>query len=380
MSDRDYYETLGVAREADPATIKSAYRKLAMKWHPDQNPGNPEAEARFKEINEAYAVLSDADKRAQYDRFGKAAFSQGQPSNGDFEDLFAQVFGDVGGVFGDLFGQAGGRSRRGGPQRGADLRYDLEITLEEAFAGKSVAITAPTTMTCEACAGAGAAPGAKPAVCAMCDGVGMVRAQQGFFTMQRTCPQCGGRGQIIKDPCKSCGGRGVTRKDRTLSVDIPAGVEDGTRIRLSGEGEAGPRNGPRGDLYLFLSLKPHALFERDGANLLCRTPVSMTMAALGGDVEIPTIEGGKARVKIPEGAQSGARVRLAGKGMSRLRASQRGDLFVELRVETPVKLSAKQRRILEEFQKTECEFSQPNTHGFLKKVRSLFDSADRPAG
>jgi molecular chaperone DnaJ len=208
----------------------------------------------------------------------------------------------------------------------------------------------------------------------------MVRAQQGFFTMQRTCPQCGGRGQIIKDPCKSCGGRGVTRKDRTLSVDIPAGVEDGTRIRLSGEGEAGPRNGPRGDLYLFLSLKPHALFERDGANLLCRTPVSMTMAALGGDVEIPTIEGGKARVKIPEGAQSGARVRLAGKGMSRLRASQRGDLFVELRVETPVKLSAKQRRILEEFQKTECEFSQPNTHGFLKKVRSLFDSADRPAG
>ena len=380
MSDREYYETLGVAREADAAAIKSAYRKLAMKWHPDQNPGNPDAEARFKEINEAYAVLSDPDKRAQYDRFGKAAFSQGQASNGDFEDLFAQVFGDMGGVFGDFFGQAGGRSRRGGPQRGADLRYDLEITLEEAFAGKSVEITVPTTLTCEACAGAGAAPGAKPAVCATCDGVGMVRAQQGFFTMQRTCPQCGGRGQIIKDPCKPCGGRGVTRKDRTLSVDIPAGVEDGTRIRLSGEGEAGPRNGLRGDLYLFLSLKPHTLFERDGANLFCRTPVSMTMAALGGDVDIPTIDGGKARVKVPEGAQSGARVRLPGKGMSRLRASQRGDLFVELRVETPVKLSAKQRRILEEFQKTECEVSQPGTHGFLKKVRSLFDSADRAAG
>lgn len=380
MSDRDYYEVLGVARDADGAAIKSAYRKLAMKWHPDQNPGNPEAEAKFKEINEAYAILSDAEKRAQYDRFGKAAFGQGQASPGDFEDLFAQVFGDMGGVFGDLFGQASGRGRRGGPQRGADLRYDLEITLEEAYGGKAVEITVPTTMTCETCSGSGAAPGTKPVTCSMCDGVGMVRAQQGFFTMQRPCPTCGGRGQVIKDACKACGGRGVTRKDRTLSVDIPAGVEDGTRIRLSGEGEAGPRNGPRGDLYLFLSVKPHAFFERDGANLFCRTPVSMTTAALGGDIEIPTIEGAKAKVRVPEGAQSGARVRLAGKGMSRLRASQRGDLFVELKVEIPVKLSAKQRQLLEEFQKTECENSQPSTHGFLKKVRTFFEGADRAAG
>jgi molecular chaperone DnaJ len=372
MSDRDYYEVLGVARDADATVLKSAYRKMAKQLHPDCDGGD---EHKFKELNEAYGILSDPEKRAAYDRFGKAAFQNGQAGNGggDPFEAFNDVFGDV---FGELFGQS--QRRRSGPQRGADLRYDLEITLEQAFAGANTRINVPTTLACESCKGSGAAAGSKPETCAGCGGAGQVRAQQGFFTMTRTCPQCGGRGQTIKDPCKPCHGRGAVRQDRTLEVQIPAGVEEGTRIRLSAEGEAGPRGGPRGDLYIFLSIKPHDMFERDGPDLYCRAPVPMTTAALGGEIEIPTIEGGRAKVKVPEGAQTGRRLRLTGKGMSRLRSRDRGDLHVELFVEIPVRLSAKQRKLLEELQQTCCERSQPESHGFLDRVKRMFDKEDRP--
>jgi len=374
MSDRDYYEILGVARDADAAALKSAYRKMAKQLHPDCETGD---EAKFKELNEAYSILSDAEKRAAYDRFGKAAFQNGGGGpGGDPFDMFNEVFGDV---FGDLFGAGGGRQRaRSGPQRGADLRYDMEISLEEAFAGVSKRVTLPVAVACEDCKGSGAAAGSKPETCVGCGGAGQVRAQQGFFSMTRTCPQCGGRGQTIKDPCKPCGGRGMVRQERSLDVQIPAGVEDGTRIRLSNEGEAGPRGGPRGDLYIFLSIAPHSVFERDGPDLYCRATVPMTTAALGGEIEIPTIEGGRAKVKVPEGAQTGRRLRLGGKGMSRLRSSSRGDLHVEIFVEVPVHLSAKQRKLLQEFSETCCSKSHPQSFGFLDRVKRMFEGDERP--
>jgi molecular chaperone DnaJ len=384
MADRDYYETLGVQRGADAASIKSAYRKLAMKWHPDQNPGSKEAEERFKEINEAYAVLSDEQKRAAYDRYGKAAFQQGGgPGAGaqyaDFSDLFNEVFGDA---FGDLFGQRGGGGgpRRAGPERGQDLRYDIEVTLEEAYSGSDREIVTPTSIVCETCNGSGATPGTNPETCSTCAGVGQVRANQGLFRVVRTCPSCQGRGTVIKSPCRSCNGRGQVRKEKTLSVKIPAGVEDGTRIRLSGEGDSGARGGPPGDLYLFLSVAPHAIFERDGTELYCRAPVPMATAALGGEIEIPTIDGGRQKVQIPEGAQTGQRLRLRSYGMTSLRGGQRGDLHVELFVETPVNLTAKQKKLLAEFAAGCGDDAHPQSQGFFDKVKRFFDGKAETGG
>ncbi len=377
MGGRDYYEILGVPRDADQAAIKSAFRKLAMKMHPDQNPGCKVSEEKFKELGEAYAVLSDPEKRAQYDRFGKAAFQNGggygpgAAGFTDFSDLFNEIFG---GEFGDIFGR-GGRPRNG-PERGADLRYDVEITLEQAFAGMEREIVVPRAQACEPCGGSGSEGNAPLETCRTCNGAGQVRASQGMFRIVRTCPACSGRGQAVKTPCRSCGGRGLTQKERKLAVKIPAGVEDGTRIRLSGEGDGGARGGPPGDLYLFLSVKPHALFERDGADLYCRAPTPMCKAALGGEIEIPTIEGERTRVTIPPGAQTGRRFRIKGKGMTHLRGKERGDLHVELLVETPVNLSAKQRKLLEEFAKECGDEAHPQTQGFFDTVKRFFDNGD----
>ncbi len=379
MSERDYYEILGVPRTADAAAIKSAYRKLAIKMHPDQNPGCKETEEKFKEVNEAYAILSDPEKRAAYDRYGRAAFQGGGASPGgagfqDFSDVFNEIFGAE---FGDLFGR--GRGPRNGPDRGADLRYDVEITLEQAFRGIEREIVVPAAVKCEPCGGTGSEGAAPLDTCRTCNGAGQVRASQGMFRVVRTCPTCHGRGQTIKKPCPSCGGRGQVQKERTLSVKIPAGVEDGTRIRLAGEGDAGQRGGPNGDLYLFLSVRPHQLFERDGPDLHCRAPVPMVKAALGGEVEIPTIDGERTRVQIPAGAQTGRRFRLKGKGMTSLRARDRGDLHVEIVVETPVNLTAKQRKLLEEFSQTCDADAHPQTQGFFDSVKRFFEGADGPA-
>ncbi|MEZ5952850.1 MAG: molecular chaperone DnaJ [Hyphomonas sp.] len=378
MSKRDYYEVLGVPRDADEKALKSAYRKLAMKYHPDQNPGNKEAEDSFKEVGEAYAVLSDADKRAAYDRFGHRAFESGMGGGGGgnpfgagnpediFQDLFSQVFGAGG------FG--GGGRRRGGPQRGADLRYDLEITLAEAFSGKDETIHVPQAVPCKTCDGSGAAPGTEPETCDTCAGQGRVRSQQGFFTMERTCPHCGGKGKRIKKPCKDCGGAGQVREERKLQVKIPAGVESGMRIRLAGEGEAGTAGGGKGDLYIFVDVVEHDIFERDGPNLYCRAPVPMTTAALGGEIEIPTIDGGRARVVVPEGAQTGRKLRLRGKGMPSVRQSgQTGDLYVEMFVETPQNLTARQKEILREFCDCSHADCHPESEGFLGRIKRFWN-------
>ncbi len=377
---RDYYDVLGVPRNADEKTLKAAYRKLAMDNHPDRNPDDPAAEARFKEANEAYAVLSDADKRAAYDRMGHAAFEQGGmgAAGVDPEEMLRQVFGGsgFGDIFEQVFGMGGvgpGSGRRQGPRRGADLRVDLEIDLEDAYAGKAVEIDVPSTDSCERCSGSGAEPGSSVETCPGCGGAGVVRTSQGVFTMQRTCAKCGGQGRYVKEACTSCDGSGRVRVKRTLSVNIPAGVEDGTRIRLAGEGEAGPHNGGRGDLYLFTSVRPHEIFERDGPDLYCRAPIAMTTAALGGEVEIPTIEGGRVKVRVDAGAQTGKRVRLRGKGMSQLRGGQRGDMYIELFVETPTRLSARQRELLEEFCKESGDDCHPESKNFLTRARRFWD-------
>jgi molecular chaperone DnaJ len=370
MAKRDYYEVLGVQRGASDADMKAAYRKLAMQHHPDRNPSDKDCEHRFKEINEAYDCLKDAGKRAAYDRFGHAAFQQGQGGHGFGAD-FASTFADI---FDDLFGMTGRRGRASSRERGADLRYNMEITLEEAFSGKTAEIRIPTSVTCEACSGAGAKAGTKPKTCPTCNGQGRIRhTQGGFFTLERTCPACQGRGQVIEAPCPSCSGSGRVTRERALSVNIPAGVEDGTRIRLGGEGEAGIRGGPSGDLYIFLSLASHPFFQRDGADLHCRVPIYMVAAALGGEFEVPTIEGGKTRVKVPAGTHSGRRFRLAGKGMPVLRAKQTGDMYVQVVVETPQNLTKRQRELLAEFEKLSSKETQPESVGFFTKVKELFD-------
>jgi molecular chaperone DnaJ len=368
----DYYQTLGVTKDADLDAIKKAYRKLAMQFHPDKNPGDKSAEAKFKEINEAYAVLQDEQKRAAYDRFGHAAFEQGGAGGGfggfDFSTGFADIFDEM---FGDILG--GGRARQNSG-RGADVRHDLDLTMEEAFTGTEKTIKVATSIACKDCNGMGAAPGTSPVECPMCRGAGQVRAQQGFFTIQRTCPSCQGGGRVIKDPCKGCSGQGRVRQERKLAVNIPAGVEDGTRIRLTGEGEAGTRGAASGDLYVILSLEPHPLFQREGANLFCRVPISMTTAALGGEVEVPVIEGAASKLKVEPGTQSGQQTKLRHKGMSvlRQRASSgegvRGDLYVELVVETPVHLSKRQKELLVEFAK-EGEKHSPAASSFMGKVK-----------
>lgn len=377
---RDYYEILGVTRTADDAGLKSAFRKLAMEHHPDRNGGCEDASGRFKEINEAYSILSDPQKRAAYDRFGHAgvngASGGGQGGmGGDPSDIFNDVFGDV---FGEMFG--GARRQSNGPQRGQDLRYDLEISLEQAYAGAEVEIRVPAAITCEVCDGSGAKPGTSPTVCGTCGGHGRVRATQGFFAVERGCPRCGGSGRLVLDPCQTCSGHGQVRRERILSVRIPAGVDDGARIRLSGEGDAGARSGPRGDLYIFLSVIPHELFERDGLDLLCTVPVPMTVAALGGEIEAPCLMGGedcdgacKIAVTVPEGAQTGKTVRLKGRGMPSLRSRQRGDLVVELFVETPTHLSARQKELLKELAGLCGEKQNPKSANFVGKAKRFWE-------
>jgi molecular chaperone DnaJ len=371
MTKRCYYETLGVERTANDAQLKAAFRKLAMQHHPDRNQGDNGSEHKFKEINEAYDILKDGDKRAAYDRFGHAAFEQGRGGGGQhgFGADFATTFSDI---FDDFFGMGGRRSRSGGRERGADLRYNMEITLEDAYRGKAAQVSIPTSVTCEVCSGSGAKAGTKPKACATCSGTGRVRSTQGFFTVERTCASCQGRGQVIDSPCTSCSGAGRVTRDRTLSVNIPPGVEDGTRIRLAGEGEAGARGGPAGDLYIFLALASHGFFQRDGADLYCVVPVSMATAALGGDFEVPTIDGGNGRIKVPAGTQSGRRFRLAGKGMPVLRQKQTGDMYVQVTVETPQNLTKRQRELLAEFDKLSSLDTQPEAAGFFGKVKGFF--------
>jgi molecular chaperone DnaJ len=383
MAKRDYYEVLGVQRGASADEIKKAYRKKAKELHPDRNADNPDAEAQFKEANEAYDVLKDADKKAAYDRFGHAAFDGGMAGGaraggfggpqgqGDFASAFSDVFEDL---FGDFMGgqqRGGGRGSRA--TRGSDLRYNLRISLEDAYSGLQKQITVPSAVLCSACSGSGSEGGSEPVTCPTCSGMGKVRAQQGFFTVERTCPTCAGAGQIVKNPCKACGGAGRVQKERALNVNIPAGVETGTRIRLSGEGEAGLRGGPSGDLYIFIEVADHPLFQREGMDLYCRVPVSMTRAALGGEVEVPTIEGGRSRVKVPEGSQSGRQMRLRGKGMPALRGTGMGDMYIELAVETPVKLNAEQKELLRKFEESCAKSNNPNASGFFDKVRKFWD-------
>ncbi len=385
MSKRDYYETLGVAKGASADEIKKGYRKKAKELHPDRNADNPDAEAMFKDANEAYEVLKDAEKKAAYDRYGHAAFENGMGGGGggprgaggfgggggDFSSAFSDVFDDL---FGDFMGgRGGGGGGRQRAARGADLRYNLRVTLEDAFAGIQKTIKVPTAVSCTECDGTGAEGGAEPTTCPTCNGMGKVRAQQGFFTVERSCPTCSGLGQIIKNPCKSCHGHGRVEKDRSLSVNIPAGVETGTRIRLAGEGEAGMRGGPPGDLYIFVEVAAHELFEREADNLYCRVPVSMAKAALGGSIEVPTIDGGRGRVQIPEGSQSGRQMRLRGKGMPALRGGGVGDMFIELAVETPVNLTTRQKELLREFEELSEERTNPESGSFFSSVKGFWD-------
>lgn len=378
MAKADFYETLGVSKGASDKDLKSAFRRLAMKYHPDKNPEDVEAERKFKEINEAYETLKDPQKRAAYDQFGHAAFEQGGPGGfggGGFGGGGAHAFSDI---FEDIFGEmmGGGRSRRnaGGRERGADLRYNMEISLEEAFTGKTAQIRVPTSVQCDACGGSGAKPGSQPVTCSTCQGSGRVRASQGFFSVERTCPTCHGRGETISDPCPKCSGQGRVNEDRSLSVNIPAGIEDGTRIRLAGEGEAGMRGGPQGDLYIFLSVKPHEFFQRDGADLYCTVPVSMTTAALGGQFDVVTLDGAKTRVKVPEGTQTGRQFRLKSKGMPVLRSSHMGDLYIQIAIETPQRLTKRQRELLEEFESLSSRENNPESSGFFSKMRHFFDT------
>jgi molecular chaperone DnaJ len=376
MAKRDYYEQLGVPRNASPEDLKKAFRKLAMQYHPDRNPGDPEAEQNFKAINEAYDVLRDEQKRAAYDRFGHAAFESGGGAGGGgraagFEFNFGAGFADI---FDEMFGDFMGQRRGAAQGRGADLRYNLEITLEQAFAGYNAQIQVASSQSCTACEGSGAAPGSKPVACPTCKGQGKVRAQQGFFTIERTCPACQGMGRVIERPCPECNGAGRARKEKALQVAVPAGVEDGTRIRLAGEGEAGLRGAPPGDLYIFISLAPHRLFKREGPNIFCRVPIPMTTASLGGAIEVPSVDGSRSRITLPPGTQSGHQFRLRNKGMSVLRSTTRGDMFVEAQVETPMNLTKRQQELLREFEReAEGKETSPQSEGFFAKVRELWE-------
>ncbi len=369
MSD-DYYELLEIERSADDGTIKSSYRKLAMRWHPDKNPGDSAAEAKFKSISEAYEILKDPQKRAAYDQYGKAAFQNGGPGAGGdpfggFSDIFDNIFGEF---------MGGGRQRqRGGPQRGADLRYDLEISLEEAFHGKATEITVDVAAACEPCGGSGAKPGTGASSCTTCGGRGQVRAQQGFFVVERTCPSCHGAGQRIDNPCSDCQGQGRFEKRKTLQVNVPRGVDDGTRIRLSGEGEAGGRGGPAGDLYIFLHVKRHPVFEREGTTLFCRAPISFSTAALGGSITVPGPDRTPHEIRIPAGIQSGKQLRQRGAGMPVLNGRGVGDLVIQIDVETPTRLSTKQKELLEAFRATETGEESPQSAGFFTKLKDMWE-------
>jgi molecular chaperone DnaJ len=376
MAKQDYYATLGVARGANAEEMKKAYRKLAMQYHPDRNPGDAAAEHKFKEINEAYDVLKDDQKRSAYDRFGHAAFENGGMGAGGGGG--GGGFGFEGGL-GDIFEQMFGQQRRGGGgagQSGADIKATVEIDLKDAFTGTKASVRVATRMTCDACAGSGSQDKAAGADnCGTCGGAGRVRAQQGFFLVERTCPTCGGSGKVVRNPCRICAGAGTVPREKTLAVQIPAGVEDGTRIRLSGEGEAGLRGAAPGDLYVHVGVRPHEIFQRDGANIFCRVPLRMTQASLGGEIEVPTIDGTAAKVKIPSGTQSGDQFRLRGKGFSVLRSTQRGDMYIQVAVETPQNLTKRQRELLEEFERESAGHAtgSPEHEGFFAKVRDFFD-------
>ncbi|MEM7568696.1 MAG: molecular chaperone DnaJ [Pseudomonadota bacterium] len=379
MSKQDYYETLGVSRDADEKALKSAFRKLAMQYHPDRNPGDEVAERKFKELGEAYDVLKDPERRAAYDRYGHAAFEQGMGGGQGGAGFDGSAFSDI---FDDLFGEfmgrggGGGRGGRSSARRGNDLRYDIEISLEDAYNGVSQEISLTTSVSCEVCDGTGAKEGSKPQTCQTCGGVGKVRTNQGFFMVERTCPTCGGAGQVIADPCGACAGTGVVQREKTLQVKVPKGVETGTRIRLAGEGQAGVRGGPAGDLYLFVTVAPHSVFERDREMILCQVPLPLSVAALGGEIEVPTIEGGRAKVKIPPGTQSGKQFRMRGKGMPTISGGPLGDMIVRAQVETPVNLTARQRELLEEFgeiERSEAGKSSPQSDGFFSRVKELWD-------
>lgn len=368
MSKRCYYEVLGVQRTSSDGELKSAYRKLAMQCHPDRHPNDATAETRFKEVNEAYDILKDPNRRAAYDRYGHAAFENGRGGGGAPGFGFSGSFTDV---FDDLFGEIMGGGRRGRrATRGADLRYDMGITLEDAFAGRKTELRVPTAVACEACGGSGGEPGTSPETCTSCGGNGKVRSQNGFFTIERTCPKCRGKGRVISDPCRTCRGAGNVQNERTLQVDIPPGVEEGTRIRLSGEGNAGMNGAPPGDLYIFLSVEQHPIFQREGTDLYCRAPISFAQAALGGQIEIPVIGGGTEEIRIPEGTQTDHRFRLRGKGMPSLRGGGHGDLYVEVCVETPTKLSKKQKELLRAFAEND-KGTQPESEGFLGKMKEF---------
>jgi molecular chaperone DnaJ len=384
MAKKDFYQVLGVDKKASADDLKKAYRKLAMQYHPDKNQGNKDAEAKFKEISEAYDVLKDDQKRAAYDRFGHGAFDggmgggarQGAGGFGGFTGGSAAGFSDI---FEEMFGDFMGGQQRGGgastaARRGADISHEMEISLEDAFKGKDAPVKVATWQACQPCSGSGAEKGTKADTCDTCRGIGRVRAQQGFFTVERTCPSCGGAGQTIKTPCSTCSGSGRTRKEKTLSVSIPAGIEDGTRIRLAGEGEAGLRGGGAGDLYIFIGIKPHRFFQRDGANLFCRAPVTFATVALGGTVEVPTIDGKRIKVSVPAGTQTGQQFRLKGKGMTVMRSPARGEMFVEVSVETPVNLSKKQKELLQEFAGDKVDSkTNPQSSGFFDKVKDLWE-------
>jgi molecular chaperone DnaJ len=377
MAKRCYYDILGVGRDAGEADIKSAFRQLAKECHPDRCNGDPTAQTRFIEVNEAYEALKDTQRRAAYDRFGHAAFDSGGGFGGPGHGFSTDFSASMSAMFDDLFGEFMGAARRprggSGRARGADLRYNMEIELAEAFEGKTAQIRVPTNVTCEACSGSGAKAGTSPTACGTCGGAGKVRATQGFFTIERTCPGCQGRGETIQTPCPSCNGGGRVTRERTLSVSIPVGVEDGTRIRLAREGEAGSRGGASGDLYIFLSIKPHEFFQRDGADLFCRVPIAMTAAALGGQIEVPTIDGGRSRVKIPEGTESGKQFRLKSKGMPVLRSKQLGDLYIQVEVETPKNLTRKQRDLLKSFEDASNPDTSPASAGFFARVKEFFE-------
>jgi molecular chaperone DnaJ len=375
MAKQDFYETLGVSRTADAEELKRAYRKLAMQYHPDRNAGDKTAEQKFKDISEAYDVLKDDQKRAAYDRFGHAAFEGGGGGPGGFGFAGGGFSGGFADIFEEVFGAMGGgrRGGQGGPSRGSDLRYNIEVSLEDAFRGKQTTVRVNTLAACDTCKGNGAEPGSRPVTCRTCQGHGRVRAQQGFFTIERTCPTCQGAGQTIDKPCKSCGGQGRVRREKTLSVNIPPGVEDGTRIRLAGEGEIGLRGSPPGDLYIFVSLTAHAIFQRDGANIFCRVPIPFTTAALGGTIEVPTVEGSRTRVTVPAGTQSGHQFRLRGKGMTVLRSAVRGDMYIQAIIETPVNLNKRQQELLREFEKAGDNKTNPESEGFFARVKEFFE-------
>src|SRR5216684_824907 len=372
MAKQDFYEILGVSKSANVDELKKAYRTLAMKHHPDRNPGDKSAEQKFKEVSEAYDILKDDQKRAAYDRFGHAAFEQGGgrgPGDFGFSGGFAHIFDEMFGEFMD-----GGRRGQAGPSRGSDLRYNLEISLEESFRGKQTTVRVQTLVACDQCKGSGAEAGSKPITCPTCHGRGRVRAQQGFFAIERTCAGCQGAGRVIDNPCKACGGQGRTRREKTLSVNIPAGVEDGIRIRLAGEGEVGIRGASAGDLFIFISVGQHRIFQRDGANIYCRVPLPITTAALGGTIEVPTVDGSRTRVTVPAGTQSGHQFRLRSKGMTVLRSPARGDMFIEAVIETPVNLTKRQQELLREFDKEgENQRTHPESEGFFARVKEFFE-------